>query len=393
MFDVITLDMARLWHTPSLGELAELLLFYDRVDIRTPYGRLGQLIPRDADNGEVFLRLIDRGKIRVAIDQLPLGEVALELGLMSSAMGAMEAANARARFAAAYPDAVSPPSFMQLSSMDAETRRLLRQWELLMERVERPTSDPAYLDRVIENACAKLTLIADPAFLPDALAAYTGPQSASMRAAFNNTVTRPVEIEGQPTMALDISGPGAPAKMLAFLSQADALLDSIRSDSRDDAYASPDVDKWTHGFVEQRLRAAGPRQQIEAFQTAVLGGSGVAQAVDANARAFRDVEKLLESREPFARAVRGRPIETSLIQAYFDEIKNVSWFAHGTGKVVRYSAFTGASLAAGALLTPLGGAATGAALGALDYFVIDNLVKGNACRAFVEGPLTTFVKS
>lgn len=34
MFEVVELDLSGQWHTPTLGEIAELLVFYDRVDLK-----------------------------------------------------------------------------------------------------------------------------------------------------------------------------------------------------------------------------------------------------------------------------------------------------------------------------------------------------------------------
>jgi len=58
MFDVARLNLAGQWHKPSLGLLAELLVFYDWVDIRSPVGRLGGLLPNEIDDLRLFRELV-----------------------------------------------------------------------------------------------------------------------------------------------------------------------------------------------------------------------------------------------------------------------------------------------------------------------------------------------
>lgn len=80
MFDIVRLDLARQWFTPSLATVAELLVFYDVVSIRAPWGRLDDLVQVPADDMRLFRRLVDDGRIILELDQMPLGEVAYELG-------------------------------------------------------------------------------------------------------------------------------------------------------------------------------------------------------------------------------------------------------------------------------------------------------------------------
>lgn len=179
--------------------------------------------------------------------------------------------------------------------------------------------------------------------------------------------------------------------MLEFLSQADVLLDNVNGHEGVDDCTFPAFDRWTRLLLAGSLRRVGVRDELEAFQTSVLGASSVASTVDRAARSFREIEPLLAAREPLARTVRGRPPDKSLTQAYFAEIQKTSWIRHGPGKAVRFSVIAGAGLATGLLLSPVGGAAVGVAVNALDSFVLDKIIKGNACRSFVEGELRPFV--
>lgn len=392
MFDVVDLNLAGQWHTPSLGELAELLIFYDRVHIRAPLGRIGDLAPKALDDMAYFRELVEGRRIIVTIDQLPLGEVAWELGLFENPLGMRASTRgARQRLREAFPPDRPAPLTPRHYADKAYGLAWSAEWERLMEKAWEPVqTQPDYFDSLIANAEAKMKLIAEPGFLGAALEAFGATASPTMQALLSNV--RPVRrrFEGHPITGLKAPGVGTSAEMFEFLSQADVLLDTIDGREGRDAYTSPDFDRWSRQLVAGSLKRVGVREDISAFQTSVLGRSTIAATIDSEARRFRDIAPLLDKREPFAKAVRNRPVDESLVKAYFEEIQNTSWLTHGPGKVVRFSLFT----AAGAALTPItgpGGLAAGAALGAIDAFVVDKLIKGNACRAFVEGTLAPFV--
>lgn len=392
MFDVVHLDLSSQWHTPTLGQLAELLVFYDRVHIRAPLGRIGSLVPKDLPDLAFFRDLVEHRRIILTIDQLPLGEVAWELGLFQNMAGhRSDPDGAPDRFREAYPTYRSP--VMTLRHGDpAYAKAYLADWERIMTAAWDPVQTQAdYFERLIPEAREKMKLITDPAFLRTALEAYGESTSPSIRALLQKVEPRMFEVAGEPIAGLDAPGVSTAAEMFEFLSQSDGLLKMLQGKDDRDTFTSPDFDRWSHRLVADSLSRLGVREDIAAFQTSVLGRSTIAQAVDGEAHAFREIETLLDRREPFAAAVRNRPIDMSLAKAYFDEIGKTSWLTHGPGKVVRFSLVTGAGIATGALMTPVAGVVAGTALGAVDTFVVDKLIKGNACRAFVEGPLADFV--
>jgi hypothetical protein len=392
MFDVVDLNLAGQWHTPSIGELAELLVFYDRVSIRAPLSRIGSLAPKDLADMAYFRELVEARRIILVIDQLPLGEVAFELGLFEGAFGLrQDPAEAAERFQAAYAEGRPHPLWPETLRDDFAAAAWIREWDKTMERAWTPDQlEENYFATLVSNAEAKMKLITEPAFLATALEAYGAAESPKTRTMLASLKAREFEVGDHGIMGIEGSGPGSGAELLEFLSQADGLLDTIDGREGRDAFTSPDFDRWSGRLVAGSLRRVGVRQDISAFQTSVLGSSTIASAIDSEAKSFRDIALLLDRREPLAAAVRDRPMETSLAQAYFEEIKNTSWLSHGPGQVVRFSLFTAAGAATTPLTGPLGLLA-GATLGAIDAFVVDKVIKGNACRSFVEGTLKPFV--
>jgi hypothetical protein len=392
MFDIARLNLASQWHTPSLGEIAELLVFYDQVHIRAPWVRINELLPREVDDVAFFRALVDSGKISIVVDQTPLGEVAFEMGLLGNFLrDVVDPLETRERLRNAYLENPHPPLGSILARDADYERRWISHWEGIIDACVNPvTKDPRYIDAIIDNAIKKISLIGEPDFLTSALESYGSNSSPAVCKALSDLSTQPVEFEGLATTEFMTKPFETSAEILQFLSQADALLDHVDTGDGLDDYTFPDFDAWTHLLLRKSIRRVGVREDLEAFQTSVLGSSRISTAIDANARSFRELEQLLERREPFARAVRGRPVDQSLAQAYFEEIKNTSWLTRGAGKVVRFSLFTGAGIVTGALLTPVVGGVVGVGLNALDNFVLDKLIKGNACRSFVEGDLIRF---
>lgn len=392
MFDLVRLNLAGQWHTPSLGELAELLVFYDQVEVRAPVARLGELVPRDIDEARFFRELVEQRKITILIDQTPLGEVALEMGLFGDQLGnRVDPNETRLRLREAYRES-SPPLTHLVDANAQYARAWVGEWDRIMSMAVNPvTRDADYVDKLIANAEHKLALVSDPNFLSTALAAFATEFGRDTRRMLLDMTTREAEFDGRPVVGFNTKWFATSATMLEFLSQADILLDNIDGQEGIDDFTFPAFDRWTGQLIAGSLTRVGVRDELDAFQTSVLGASTIAAAIDRNARSFLDIKQLLVAREPFAKAVRGRPVDTSLTEAYFEEIQKTSWITQGPGKVVRFSLFSGASILSGALLTPIVGTAVGLGLGLLDSFVVDRLVKGNACRSFVEEGLQPFV--
>lgn len=390
MLDLIRLDLARQWFTPSLATVGELLVFYDVVSIRAPWGRLDELVQVAADDMRLFRRLVDDGRIILELDQMPLAEVAYELGLFQNGMNLRSSAD-EAEQSIRDAFGVSPIAGYNphLDGGD-EARRFHADWLAVVSKVHNPGLRPGHARTLVDRAIDRMNMIADPAFIDVALPAYGGASTAGIRQILTDVTPAEFEIGGRQVRGFDAPRFGASAELLEFLSQADELIDLMSGATRDN-FTTPWFEEWTHAVANEAIGRVGIGADIDAFTTSVLGRSGVASAISSGAKRFRDIEELLEKREPFAKAIRGRDDDTSLAKAYFEEIGNVSWLTHGTGRGVRFTAFAAAAAVAGLALTPVAGVAVATGLSAMDYFILDALFKGNRCRTFVEGDVAKFL--
>jgi hypothetical protein len=391
MFDLVRLDLARQWFTPSLATLAELLVFYDVVSIRAPWGRLDELIQVSGDDMRLFRRLVDDGRIILELDQMPLGEVAWELGLFQSGIGTRsDPDEAEHNIRSAF--SVTPIAGYNVHVGDGEeARRFQHDWREVVSKVHNPGHQAGHARTLINRAIDRMNMIADPAFLATALRAYGDASTDGVRNMLAGVTPAQFEVVGRPVRGFESPAFGASAELLEFLSQADELVDLMSGSTRD-AFTAPAFEKWTHAIADGSIRRSGVADDIDAFTTSVFGRSGIASAISSGQKRFRDVEDLLEKREPFAKAIRGRADDTSLAKAYFEEVAEMSWLTHGVGRHVRFTAFVGAATVAGVFLTPVAGLATAAGLSAIDYYIVDALVKGNRCRTFIEGDVARFLE-
>ncbi|AAK23759.1 hypothetical protein EIB18_09480 [Caulobacter vibrioides] len=389
MFEVVELDLSGQWHTPTLGEIAELLVFYDRVDLKAPLMRIYDLLPDDPSDMAFLRTLIEEGRVTLALDQLPLGEVAHELGLIDW-IGPTNPEGVRDVFRSAYPTVRPPPSRMRGRSDEVSGKAWINDWERIMARTYDPYQTVEdYPERLIDHAAKRMPLIAEPQFLAAALEAFGDGEPVDMRKALASVRAYGAGFEGRDLVGLKIDGRYGGSQMLEFISQADALLTAVESPSLD-TYTGPDFDRWTRRLVAGSAKKAGVREDLDAFRISVAARSSVATAIDTGTRRFQDIEELIEAREPLAKVVRNRPTDQTITEAYFEAVTNQSWINSGLGKVVRFSFFSGLGVVTGALLTPVVGAAVGISLNGLDSFVLDKIIKGNACSTFVNEKLKPF---
>jgi hypothetical protein len=134
-------------------------------------------------------------------------------------------------------------------------------------------------------------------------------------------------------------------------------------------------------------------KKIEAFEEWTCEhGRAIREAVVAKRHNFDDILRLAEEAARFKGWLAKYPDSSDLNREYLKAVCNVGWAEKLPPKVVRFLLFTAVGGALSLATTPGGGLATGAALNALDYFLVDQLVKGWKPNQFVEGPLRKFVQ-
>lgn len=134
------------------------------------------------------------------------------------------------------------------------------------------------------------------------------------------------------------------------------------------------------------------RGELDAFRDFTIDGRGIASAINSGARRVEEILPLLEKSRRFKQWIGALDGDTSLIKEYHRQVTEDSWVDKLPTKTVRFALFTCAGLALDAATT--GGIATaaGVALGAVDTFYLDNLIKGWKPNQFVNGPYETFVR-
>lgn len=132
--------------------------------------------------------------------------------------------------------------------------------------------------------------------------------------------------------------------------------------------------------------------QIESFiELTLTDGRAIREAVNSGAVSFTSVVKLLDSADKFRHWLREQPAEASLVQAYYHEAIKDSWADRLPAKSVRWSFFTSIGLGLDALGAGGLGTAAGVAIGAVDTFLMDKLIKGWKPHQFVESELAELI--
>lgn len=121
-------------------------------------------------------------------------------------------------------------------------------------------------------------------------------------------------------------------------------------------------------------------------------GRAIGDAVNACHRNFDDVLRLVASAQRFKEGVAKQPDQADLRQEYVQEVSRLDWADKLPTKSFRWLLFSTLGGALAFITTPAAGALTGAALNAIDTFIVDKLVKGWKPNQFVEGPLKAFVE-
>ncbi|HRE82346.1 MAG TPA: hypothetical protein PLN52_14970 [Opitutaceae bacterium] len=105
-----------------------------------------------------------------------------------------------------------------------------------------------------------------------------------------------------------------------------------------------------------------------------------------------DLMKLLLRARDFKAWLGRCSQDQSIVEQYYRELLRESFFERTTMKNLRWLLFTAIGAAAGFTLSPAAGMAAGAAIGAVDHFVIGRLVKGWRPSQFIEDDLRPLLR-
>jgi hypothetical protein len=157
------------------------------------------------------------------------------------------------------------------------------------------------------------------------------------------------------------------------------------------------VDPIKSAIVRNRfselLKKASPSKEIFAlFQEFVINKSrSIREVVNSDDRSFADVIKLVQDAEKFKVWLKASDDENDIRANYCREVSSLDWAEKLPEKSIRFLIMTGAAAVLGAIAAPEIGIASGIALNAADYFLIDRLIKGWKPNQFIEGALKDFL--
>jgi hypothetical protein len=142
------------------------------------------------------------------------------------------------------------------------------------------------------------------------------------------------------------------------------------------------IQRRVTGLIERRARSEGQKEHF--VEWALNDGRAIRDAVNSGARSFEDVLKLLNRARDFRGWLHSKPADVDLVKEYFKAATRDTWADSLPTKVIRWFVMT---IAAGTQLGPI----AGAAVGTVDAFLVDRLIKGYRPNQFVNGPLKRFV--
>jgi hypothetical protein len=142
-------------------------------------------------------------------------------------------------------------------------------------------------------------------------------------------------------------------------------------------------------LIRRREREAA---EIDLFQEKVLPqGRKVREVLNSGEASFADALSVIHEGQKFKKWLGAGNPDESLLNEYFNEIKNTSWLQKLPQKAYRFIITSGLGVAAAAF-SPVVGTLAGLGLTAIDIFFVDRLLKGWRPDQFVDGSLTTFIE-
>lgn len=161
--------------------------------------------------------------------------------------------------------------------------------------------------------------------------------------------------------------------------------------SRLEAEAALDIDEAV--VLQSRLdgmlkRRAETEKELASFQDFIFDEArALREAINNGACGFGEIIPLLDKAKRFSEWLTGKSPEQGIVKAYYREVTADSWIDRLPGKMSRWAFFYGAEL-----VLDMVGAGLGAALSALDSFLLDRIIKGWKPNQFIEGDLAKLIR-
>lgn len=158
------------------------------------------------------------------------------------------------------------------------------------------------------------------------------------------------------------------------------------------------TDQATSQILTERLtyltnKRTHSQQSIDRFQELTLGDArAMSHAINRKEINFDDVIRLIKKSHEFKAWVNGLSEDGDLIKEYYKEVARETFLEKLPPKTLRWLIFTGAGILIDALSTGVIATTTGVALGVLDTFLIDKMIKEWKPNQFIDNEVKKLVK-
>ena len=132
---------------------------------------------------------------------------------------------------------------------------------------------------------------------------------------------------------------------------------------------------------------------IQNFQEVFLNeAKNIKQVIDSQERSFIEFIQVYEKSYEFREWIADQSADANLLREYYLSVTSDSWFERLPNKMARWALFTGLGLGIDALGAGGIGLATGITLGAFDTFLLDKLLHGWKPNQFIDRELRGFLE-
>ena len=388
------------YHGPiDTGDLAEALLFYQRVHLIVGEAELSRLF--ESIGLDTMLRLMEDGFLSVhfVLDGMAthastkLGETAFDyiywekakgpdrlrtaLDVAKEAVGRVESRKGKSRRAA-----IRLLNHATVGRIDD----LFKAEQSINEMARCDLEDPEYVEQGIASILESLLGVPfredwrfQVARGSDGFRVDTNIPLPALTAKLQDRYRTDSEVT--PALLLDFLGGARFNLAIAAELESEVLTSEISSALIQCLLRSP------------RRFGLGVRQDLAQFQQVVLEGRSVGDVIRSGERTFDDLSKVIEESQRFKEWIKGCSQDANILAEYHRSITEQSWLKSAPAKRLRFLLFTGAGLVADAVATGGLGTMAGVSASAFDTFVLDRIVGGWKPDLFVNQALKEFTNS
>ncbi len=399
MFDRIVIDQSSQWEEFSFGELVENLVFFESVEITTNKSRLRSLLLSAALRSRDYITTIsdavNSGRLKIFIDDFPIGEIFLETGLLwSTVQEALTDGGERINREKHLENAIQRQSAININQYKSSSASHLiedfrfhnlhnlnieKQIEFILDKSIVINTDHVSLAN-IQRAQNFLSILNDDTEtarrLVDILLRINAPSNLIKHRVFKSYVL------DQRGFFID----GLPGPFLDAISKLNYIYEFIKENNTEfDAYLFEEVHLAVALMFKSSLEKIptvySEMEDARTLQRVVTGNYSISEAFELKRIDQTSIEKLLIASDRLRPYVANKPKEVDLAGWYINELGKPLLGASDTKKTARWAMFTVPGLALDLAGAGGIGTAIGLGLGALDALLLDRLSESSRAKS------------